>query len=278
MKRRKFCYLASASVLATVGCDSSESEAGEDGVITVEGSTTVGPLVEDLVAMYAAENVRFEVVQSGSGEGVEAAGTKAVDIGMASRDLKAEEIAMFPELAPVAIARDAVVVAVHPDNPLSEISLEDLRRVWTGEVVNWSELGGADLPIAVAGRDSASGTRDFFDGFVLEDGDSSLGGIMEFDSNTALRDFVSGEPSALAYLGFGFVDEGVKGLAFDNGAGGGPVSASVETVQSQQYTFVRGLYLLTHAGATEEVEAFIEFCLGTNAQAATRDAGFVPIY
>ncbi len=278
MKRRKFCTLASASVLAAVGCDSGESEEGGSSVITIEGSTTVGPLVEDIIAIYAMENVNFDVVQSGSGEGVEAAGTRAVDIGMASRDLKADEFAMYPDLAPVAIARDAIVVSVHPDNPVSEISLEDLRRVWTGEITNWSELGGSDARIILAGRDLASGTRDFFEGFVLGDGDTIVDDKMEFASNDELRAFVQGEPAAMGYLGFGFISEGVKGFAFDNGAGGGAVTASVETVQSQQYTFVRGLFLLTHGGASDEVEAFVEFCLGTEAQAATRDAGFVPVY
>lgn len=260
------------------GCDSGDEESTGTRVITIEGSTTVGPLLEDIIAMYAVEKVSFEVVQSGSGEGVAAAGAKAVDIGMASRALNAEEIAEYPGLAPVAIARDAIVVTVHPDNPLAEITLTDLRRVWTGEVTNWSELGGADMPIVLAGRDNRSGTRDFFDGFVLEDGDSRVGGAMDFESNAALRDFIASEPAALGYLGFGFIDDDVKGLAFDDGAGGGAVTASVETVQTQQYGFVRGLFLLTNSGSDDAVEEFVEFCLGTDAQAATRDAGFVPVY
>mgnify|MGYP000867223479 CR=1 FL=1 len=156
---RKFLVvivLLTATVLSACGGTSAS------GSLSLAGSTTVQPLAEKLAESFMSTNpdVQIDVQGGGSSVGVKAAGEGTSDIGMASREIKEEELTQFPNLQVHVIARDGIAVVVHPDNPVSDLSLDQIRDIFSGKIVNWSEVGGADAAITVAAREEGSGTRE----------------------------------------------------------------------------------------------------------------------
>ena len=172
------------------GTDSSESNgeeaSGLEGTITMAGSTSVQPLSEELAAAFMEihPDTRLEVSGGGSGAGVTAAQENAADFGAVSREIKEEETG----IEDVVIAIDGIGIIVHPDNPVSDMALEDVTKIFSGEITNWSEIGGDDVDIVVVSREDGSGTRGAFTDIVLDGEDTlvesalihnSTGGVLE---------------------------------------------------------------------------------------------------
>lgn len=266
-KKRLFVILALGLVLlfAVAGCGGTEEPQGTDaqgelsGSIQVIGSTSVQPLSEELATAFMAKypDVTVNVAGGGSGAGIKAAREGSADIGSSSRELKEEEKGTVVETV---IAYDGIAVIVHSSNSVSEITMDDIKKVFTGEITNWSELGGSDAPITIYTREEGSGTRGAFTEIALgEDNNITSNAIIQ-NSNGALRTAVAGDPNGIGYLSFGYLNEEVKDLKVDG------VEPLAENVKNGSYKISRPFLYLTKEEPTGLVKAYMDFVLGPEGQ------------
>src|SRR4030042_3122640 len=174
--------------LPTIGCQ--REKAG----ITVAGSTSVQPFAELLAEEYMSRNLQSHIYVQGGGStaGIEAVRTHAANIGMSSRSLLPDE----QDLYAVTIAKDAIAIIVNPKNPIQDLSLDQVRQVFSGKIKNWGELGAPPHPIILVNREEGSGTRESFQKFVLGKEETALESLVQ-DSNGAIRQVVSSDPYAI---------------------------------------------------------------------------------
>jgi len=244
------------------------------GTLTIAGSTTVMPICAEQARLMGVVHpgIRISVSGGGSGHGVKAAGAGDIDIGMVSRDLRPEEIAEFPNLRPVIIARDSVVIIVHPRNPVAELTTEEASKIFAGNITNWKEVGGTDNPIRIITREEGSGTRDTFEEFVMEDFGRAIAGVASVKpSNGEVRATVVGDELAIGYLSYGFVDPTIKGVAMDG------VEPTLENILAGKYPIARNLLIVTDGEPDELERAFIDFALGGVGQWVVVDRGYMPV-
>lgn len=239
-----------------------------EGGMTVAGSTSVEPFAELLAEEYMRLHPGAHIYVQGGGStaGVEAARSRAADIGMSSRSLLPHE----NDLSAVMIARDAIALIVHPENQIRNLSLVQARDVFSGKIKRWSELGGADQPIVLVTREEGSGTREAFQKFVMGKEEISLAALVQ-DSNGAIRQVVSGDPNAIGYISLGLVNENVKALEISD------VEASVSNIENGSYTLVRPFLFLFTGEPTGEPKNFVDFVLSPSAQKILTKEGLVSI-
>jgi len=244
--------------------------------ITVMGSTTVLPIVQRASEAYMEKHSDVDIRVSGGGSsvGIRAVGEGTADIGMASRDLKSSEKKEYPSLKKTVIARDGIAIIVHPDNPVSSLTLEQIRGIYNGTYTNWKDVGGPDMEIVVINRDSASGTREFFWKHVMHK-ENFVEGALEKNSNAAVKLTVSQTPGAIGYVGLGYVDASVKAITIN--VNGELIEPTVANVLNGSYPIARSLYLFTNGEPKGVVKEFIEFILSPEGQKIVEDEGFVPI-
>ncbi len=272
MRRLGALACLAACVLLLAGCGSPSGAAGS--TVTVAGSTTVMPIAEMAAERFQeATGDRVLVSGLGSSAGIEAVMNGTADIATSSRGLTAAEEATG-ELVTTVVARDGIAVIVNAGNPVGNLSISQLRAVYAGDVTNWSELGGPDLPILVVNRDEASGTREAFKSIVMDG--------TRFDATAAVlpgtgqvRDVVSRTPGAIGYISIGFVDSAfttstVKALSIDG------VEPTEANVASGAYPVSRSLYLFTKGEPTGEAKAYIDEVLSPDMAQTIRDAGYIP--
>ena len=272
MRRLGALACLAACVLLLAGCGSPSGTAGS--TVTVAGSTTVMPIAEMAAERFQeATGDRVLVSGLGSSAGIEAVMNGTADIATSSRGLTAAEEATG-ELVTTVVARDGIAVIVNAGNPVGNLSIAQLRAVYAGDVTNWSELGGPDLPILVVNRDEASGTREAFKSIVMDG--------TRFDATAAVlpgtgqvRDVVSRTPGAIGYISIGFVDSAfttskVKALSIDG------VEPTEANVASGAYPVSRSLYLFTKGEPTGEAKAYIDEVLSPDMAQTIRDAGYIP--
>jgi len=259
--------LIASLLLAACGA----SEAGE--TLSITGSTTVQPLAEKLAEGFMSQNqdVQIDVQGGGSSVGVKAAGEGTSDIGMASRDTKEEELNQFPNLQVHVIARDGIAVVVHPENPVNDLTLDQIRDIFSGKIVNWSEVGGPDAAITVVAREEGSGTRDAFMEMVMGKDALIVDSAILQSSNGAIRTVVSTTPNVIAFLSFGYLDESTKAVSI------GGAAATEENAASGVYPVVRPLNLLTNGAPEGLVKAFLDFVLSPEGQKMVREEGYIPV-
>jgi phosphate transport system substrate-binding protein len=234
------------------------------GTINEAGSTSVQPLLELLAKAFTDKypNVTINVSGGGSSAGVQACEAGTVDIGAASRDIKMTE----SDLIPIAIARDAVAIVVNKDNPVSALTMEQVAKIYAGEITNWSQVGGNNEEIIVVSREEGSGTRDCFQSNLMDKYDKEIkADALFYDSNGAVRTKVASESRAIGYVSLGYV-EGLKTIVIDG------VECTVENCQNGSYPIIRRLYLLTKETPTGLVQAFIDFCRSEEGQAIAAES------
>ena len=233
---------------AITGCGSKTSE-GEalEGKVTLAGSTSMEKLCEALSESFMADNpgVTVTVEYTGSGAGLESLAAGSVDIGNASRGLKDEEKANGSVENIVAI--DGIAVITEKTNSVTDISAEALSKIYTGEITNWSDLGGADMPIVVIGREAGSGTRDAFEELLeIADGCKYA---QELDSTGAVLAKVASTPGAIGYVSLDVVDSSVIALKLDG------VEPSEEQILAGNYILQRPFVMATTGEISEQSEA-----------------------
>lgn len=240
--------------------------------ITVAGSTSVQPLAEVLAEAYMAanSNIRITVQGGGSSVGVKSAGEGTVDIGTASRIIKDEELAEFPDLQVFTIARDGIAIVVHPDVPVDALATDDVKRIYEGSITMWSEVGGPDAPIVVVGREEGSGTRGAFGSLIMGDEEFAMVATAILQpSNGAVRTTVSTTPDSIGFISFGYLDDSIKAVAIDG------VEATVENALSGEYPVVRPFNMLTKGEPSGSVKGWLDFILSEDGQAIVADEGYI---
>jgi phosphate transport system substrate-binding protein len=256
-----FTMLIFISVLLVSGCGR------HAGGITVAGSTSVQPfaemLAEEYMVLHPTETVNVQ--GGGSSAGVEAAQSGAALIGMTSRELKGDE----KSLVAIEIARDAIAVVVHPTNPTVNLSIEQVRGIFGGQIVKWSEVGGPDRIIVVVTREEGSGTRSAFQDLVMSNKIDIDPGALVQDSNGAVRQLVSSDPNAIGYISLGLVNNEVKPVSLDG------IPPSAENVNSGTYRLVRPfLFILKHPPEGEG-KAYIDYVLSPAGQKSLAHEGLL---
>ena len=249
-------------------------ENGEPDEVTIElsGSTTVFPIGKAAADEYMKNNDHVSIIISagGSGVGIKDAASGKSDIGMASRDLKDSEKTDYPGLRTIRIGDDGLSIVVHEENPLTELTLDQVKKVFLGEITNWSELGWENETIIPVGRDAESGTRGAFDELVLDDAEPSSS-MLEKSSNGLVFTEVKDSRYSIGYIGLGYVDKGVKPLKIDG------ISPTISTVQGGTYPISRPLNFVTKGEPKGEVKKFIDFMISSDGQQIVEEQDFVPI-
>lgn len=243
-------------------------QGGQGGAsVTLAGSTSVQPFAEMLAEEYAKEfpdRPAVNVQGGGSSAGARAALTGAAQIGMMSRGLAASE----KELTPVLMAKDAIVLVVHPSNSVDGLTKEQVRDIFSGKISSWDQVGGSPSQIHVVSREEGSGTRGAFDELVM-DGEGAVPRAVVQDSNGAVRETVAGDKAAIGYISLGLVDQSVKTLSIDG------VAPTLENAQEGTYALVRP-FLLVHKGTlSTEAQHFVDFVTSAEGQSILAGEGLV---
>ena len=272
------------------GCerrDDKKSSVGsdkKDRYLTIKGSDTMVHLVSTWAEkfMQVSPGSEVSVTGGGSGTGIAALINGTTDICAASRDIQEKElnIARQNNVDPVevVVARDAITVVVNPSNPVNELTVEQIGKIFSGEFTRWSEVGGNDDPIIVLSRESSSGTFVFFQEHVLNKADYTRHARF-LPGTSAVVQAIETDKFAIGYVGLGFASEAkdkVKALQVKPNEKGMAVSPSEETVISGEYSIARPLYFYTNGKPTGLLKEFIDFCLSEDGQHIVRETGYVP--
>lgn len=253
--------------------------------ITIKGSDTMVHLVTAIAeeAMNKFPNLDIAVTGGGSGTGISALINKGTSIAASSRELqeKEKEEAKKNHITPVVtpIALDGIAIVSHPTNPISEISIENLKRVFTGEIKSWSSIGGLNLPILLLSRESNSGTYVFFQEHILSKQDFAIQARL-LPSTSSIMSATQSDKGAIGYVGFGYVtkpDAKVKILAIKKTDSAQPLLPSMETIKNGSYPISRSLYLITPGQPSGNTKIFIDFCLSKDGQRLVSENGYIPI-
>lgn len=264
--------LAAAFVSGCVGSDPSV----EQRSISVTGSTTVLPVAQMAADAFMDKYPNDEILVSGGGSsvGVKAVGEGTADIGMASRDLKSSEMEQYPELVEHVIAVDGIALIVNPENSISSLTLDQIKAIYKGEITNWKDVGGSDRQIVVVGRDSASGTREFFYDEVMNK-EEFVRTQQELNSNGAVKQTVAQTPDAIGYVGLGYIDTSVKAVSINKD--GVLVEPTIDNVKNKAYPIARSLHMYTNGPKTGLAKDYLEFLMSAEGQQIVSEEGFVPI-
>ncbi|MFH1144789.1 MAG: phosphate ABC transporter substrate-binding protein [Candidatus Eisenbacteria bacterium] len=280
MRERSMSSLIVLAILATFSGWAMGAAGAQSATttITVDGSTTVGPIAKAFAEYYMSlhKDVNITVSESGSGNGAKSLVNGTTDIASMSRFMKDTEFAAAVEKGilpmPHVIAMDGIAIIVHPSNPLQELTVEQVRAIYMGQIKSWQELGGPNQPIVVVSRDTNSGTYETFETLVMNKEKMSQG-IEYLGSNGAIRQKVQSTPGAVGYVGLGFVDRTVKALIVNG------VVPTRESVASGQYPIARPLYLFTNGQPKlgSHLHAVVTLHLSRKGQEIVEGIGFVPV-
>lgn len=243
------------------------------GTVVITGSTSVDKILNDMIDEFTAMNVDVAINYTGTGSsaGIQDTVDGVNTIGVASRELKAEEIQNGAKAE--VFAYDGIAVAVNPANGVSDISLENLGKIFSGEITNWNQVGGADAEIVVVSREGASGTRSAFEELIgLEDAGGLVESATVVEGNGNVQLTVAGNENAIGYVSFSFVDETVKELTVDG------TEATAENAKAGMYPLSRPFLFVTNESTiTKEAQAFIDFAKGEDGQAFVEEHGGIKI-
>jgi phosphate transport system substrate-binding protein len=250
---------------------------GQMQTIKISGSTTVLPIVQKAADQYMAAHpdADIQVSGGGSGVGIQAIGAKTVDIGMSSREVTKDEMAKNPSFIVTSVAQDGIAVIVNPANTIQYITLDEAKDIYLGKITKWSEITGANVPntnnqIVVIGRDSASGTRTYFDETILLKA-TPTNKMLEKNSNGAVLQTVAQTPGSI-----GFVSKDVKALPIWYNAQK-IVPASLDNVKTKTYPVSRDLYVITNGQPSGLAGDFIKYILSADGQKIVADEGYVAL-
>jgi len=272
-----------APATATATAPQATSAAASSGqTLTLTGSTTVLPIAQAVADAYMANNsnVNIQVSGGGSGVGIQAIINQKVDIGMSSADVSAAQKAQDSNMNIITIAHDGIAIIVNPANTVQDISLDQVKSIYNGSVTSWTSLGGAGVPnsnnqIVPVGRDSSSGTRTYFDQFVMQNTNDSLS-MHEDNSNGAVLQEVAQTPNAIGYISIGYLDNTVKALPIVT-TNGHIIVPTVATVKDKTYPIHRDLYMITNGKPTGLANDYINFLLSPAGQQIVVAQGYVAL-
>lgn len=251
---------------------------GQQQTLRVDGSTTVGPIGDGFVEVFRVSHpdVTITVSKTGSGDGIAALIDGRADIAMASREAKATEfekaIANGVLMTTHLVALDGVAVALHPSNPVTGLTIEQIRQIYTGEVTNWNQLGGPDLPIVAFTRDTSSGTYETFELKVMNK-QPMAGTVQAVASSPEMFNQIQSTQGAIGYVGVGFVQPGIKAIEVNG------IPVNTRTIRSGRYPIARPLFFYTNAFPQMGTPAydFVTFQFSEKGQEIVLAKGYVPV-
>ncbi|MGM9532039.1 phosphate ABC transporter substrate-binding protein [Intestinibacter sp.] len=272
-KKKLISILAGTLLVGSlVGCSNGGGSGASDASkITVSGSTSVGPTMEVLAEDYqkANEGVTIEVQQVGSSAGI----TNTIDgtsqIGMSSRDLKDEEKSEGLEEYQIAI--DGIAVITNTANDVKDLTMDQIKDIYTGKITNWKEVGGKDAQIVVVSREDGSGTRDGFQEIVGFESEELTGDAQISDGSGNIKTTVQGNENAIGYISFGYLDDSINSVKI------GGVEPTEENVYNDSYPISRPFLLVTKGEATDDAKAFIDYILSDDGQKTIEEEGFMSV-
>ena len=284
MKKFIALLLAAVLTLALAACGSkndTNTDANADntnddstkttitGTVATDGSTSMEKVIGALSESFMANNADATVTYNptGSGSGITAVKEGTCDIGLSSRALKDEEKA--GGLKETVLAYDGIAIIVHPDNPVSDLTIEQIAQLYTGEITNWKDVGGNDAQVVLIGREAASGTRDGFESITGTKEKCQY--RQELTSTGDVITAVSQNPDAIGYASLASIKDSVKALNVDG------VTPSEDTVKDGSYKVQRPFVLVTAEGKalTPVAQAFFDYAASPDAAAIIAKAGAV---
>ena len=264
MKKLIGIFLAALALCTLAGCGSKGS------MVSTDGSTSMEKVIGILSESYMEENKGVTVTYNptGSGSGITAAKDGTCDIGLASRYLKDNEKA--DGLVETVLAYDGIAIIVNTANTVSDLTVEQIAKIYTGEITNWSEVGGSDGEIVLIGREAGSGTRDGFES--ITDTKDSCKYRQELTSTGAVITAVESNPGAIGYASLASVKDSVKAVSV------GGIAPNENTVKDGSYAIQRPFVLVTKEGTqlSESAQAFFDYITSDKARELISTAGVVP--
>lgn len=254
---------------ADTNTDGSNTETTLSGTVSTDGSTSMEKVINSLGESFMAMNkdVKFTYNPTGSGSGIQAVSEGRCDIGLSSRALKDDE--KSSGLVETVVALDGIAIVVNPENPVSDLDIDTIAKIYTGEITNWKDVGGNDAEIVLIGREAGSGTRDGFES--ITDTKDACQYRQELTSTGDVINTVSQNPDAIGYASLSAVGDSVKALTV------GGVEATEATVKDGSYVVQRPFVLVTKEGTklSPEAQAFFDYALSADAASIIAAAGAV---
>lgn len=284
---KKITSIILSALLAMIifgGCGNSNSNNGtnqtsdntqtekpaQSATVSTDGSTSMEKVIGYLSESYMEENKNVKVTYNptGSGAGIQAVSEGRCDIGLSSRDLKDDEKTTLDQTV---VAIDGIAIVVNPENKIEDLSVEQIGKIYTGEITNWKDVGGDDKPIVLIGREAASGTRDGFESITGTKDKCKYN--QELTSTGDVIQTVSSNPNAIGYASLAAIKDTVKTLSVEN------VKPSKDTIQNKTYKIQRDFVLVTKKDTklSDAAQKFFDFATSKEADALIEKAGAIPV-
>ena len=269
IKLRNYRIPAILALLISMSLLSSCRSGGTEAIV-IAGSTSVQPYVEVLAEEYEKlyPEIEIDVQGGGSSAGITAVESGTADIGMSSRNLKESELYLWS----VEIVKDGLAIIIHPENPVKNLSIEQLRGIFTADISNWAQVGGPDAKIHIITREEGSGTRSAFEEMVMGEERITPKAIVQ-DSNGSVRQLVADDKYSIGYISLGLVEIGqkpVKALQLDL------VEASRDNIINGSYRLFRPFLLVALEEPTGPAMQFIDYIRSPDGQRLMADEGLIP--
>ena len=285
MKANRIWMLALCAPVAAVlsGCtkpdSTGDSAAGAKQNLTVKGSDTMVQLAQGWAQefMKAHPEISVTVTGGGSGTGISALKNKSTDIANSSRPMKDDEKADVGDVKEFIVAQDALAVIVNPQNPISELTLEQIKDIYTGKVTNWNQVGGPDRRIVLNARETSSGTYVFFQEHVLGKDTPYASTALLQPSTSQIVDNVGEDAGGIGYVGLGYLNDKVKAIKVKKDAASPGVDATPENVLNNTYPLARPLYNYTAGEPSPTAKTYLDWVMGAGGQEVVSKLDFVPI-
>lgn len=276
LRNKKFLVLALSLMIGivSVGCvKGSDKQKSNSDSVTISGSTSVGAVMEPLVEEYKkseGKKTNLEVQQIGSSSGIKNTIDGTSEIGMTSRDLKDGE--KQAKLEETQIAIDGIAVITNKENKVKDLTMEQIKDIYTGKITNWKEVGGEDSPIVVVSREDGSGTREGFETIVGYDAEELTSNSLISDGSGNIKTTVAGNKDSIGYISLGYVDKDVSSVSISG------VEATIDNVKNNKYPILRPFLLVNKPdGLSEKGQAFIDYILSEDGQKIVEKHGFVSV-
>jgi len=285
MKKDKLGYLGISLAFAVVafGCTAPAEKSEEKKSLAVKGSDTMVQLGQAWAEAFMKEHpdIQVSVTGGGSNTGIAALLNRGTDVCNASRQIKPEELEQAKQkgldVKEFIVAQDALSVIVHPSNPVTELTLAQIKDIYTGKTTNWKELGGPDRPIVLNSRETSSGTYTFFTEHVLGKGVPMSEKAMLQPATSEIVRTVAQDAGGIGYVGLGYVTKEVKALRIKKDASAPAVEGTVANVLNKSYPLARPLYEYTAVEPTGVVKTWLDWVMSDKGQEIVKKLDFVPI-
>lgn len=271
-KKKLLILLTGVTLISSIiiGCGGKTSSSEE--MLSISGSTSVGPLIEAEVEAYKDVNsqISIEVNQLGTSAGIKNVIDGISELGMASRDLKPEE--RKSGVQATKIAYDVISIITNNNNPVKNLSIEELKDIYTGKITNWKDVGGNDSPIVVVSREEGSGTRASFDEIIGYKSDELTKEATIADGSGNIKSTVAGNHNAIGYMSLGYLDDSVKALTIDN------IEPNGDNVKNGKYKVSRAFLLVyKNESLSSNGKEFLDYILSNEGQKIVKEQGLITI-